>query len=308
MKAIVVPAFGGADVLSYVDIPEPHPQPNEVLIKVSAAGVGPWDALVREGKSALGQRLPFIPGADLSGTVEAVGSNVTDFRCGDAIYGVTNAQFTGAYAQLAICESAKIALKPRRLTFLQAASAPVVAVTAWQMVFEYANVQPGKTVLVHGAGGNVGAYAVQFAKFAGATVFGTGSSSDRDYVDSIGLDRFIDFRVEHFEEVAREVDAVLDTVGGDTLARSFSVTREGGTVVSIVSEPQPHPFPQSGRHAIFFIADVTRERLQKLTPLFDDGSIETRVGEVIPLQDARRAHEMLAGQRHQPGRIVLSVE
>lgn len=308
MKAIVVHTFGGPDVLSYSDVPVPKPASDEVIVKVRAAGVGPWDAWVREGKSALGQQLPVIPGADLSGTVYATGANSTAFEIGASVYGVTNPRFIGAYAEFAVCDATRLAAKPASLDFLEAASAPVVAVSAYQMVFEYAKVQPGQTVLIHGAGGNVGAYAVQCAKIAKARVIGTGSLSDRAYLESIGLDQFIDFRLERFEDVAHAVDAVLDTVGGDTLARSFAVTREGGTVVSSVSEPPPNLTSQSGRHGLFFLVDVTQDHLHKLAQLFDSAAIQARLGEVLPINEARRAHEMLAGAPHRSGRIVLDVE
>ena len=170
MKAVRVHAFGGLDAMSYEDVPKPAPGSGQALIRVAAAGVGPWDAWVREGKSVIPQPLPLTLGAELSGVIEAVGPDTAGLRHGDQIFGVTNARFTGAYAEYAIAEAAMIASKPARLTDVEAASAPVVACTAQQMLFDHAGVQKGQAVVVLGAAGNVGGYAVQLAQLAEARV------------------------------------------------------------------------------------------------------------------------------------------
>ena len=163
MKAVRVHRFGGIDAIEYEEVAVPAPGAGQVLVRVRASGVGPWDAWVREGKSALPQPLPLTLGSDLSGVVESVGSGVSAFRPGEEVFGVTNARFTGANAEYAVAEAGMLAAKPRRLTHLEAASVPVVASTAWQMVWDHGAVGPAKVVLVHGAAGNVGAYAVQLA-------------------------------------------------------------------------------------------------------------------------------------------------
>ena len=173
MKAVRVHAFGDLDAMVYEDVPRPSPGPGQVLIRVAATGVGPWDAWIREGKSVLPQPLPLVLGSDLSGVVEEVGPGVTGFGLGDAVFGVTNARFTGAYAEHAVADAGMIARKPATLGDLEAASMPVVASTAWQMLFDHAAVEAGSRVLVHGGAGNVGAYAVQFARLAGARVVAT---------------------------------------------------------------------------------------------------------------------------------------
>jgi NADPH:quinone reductase-like Zn-dependent oxidoreductase len=306
VKAVVVREFGAPDVLRFEDLPIPSPAPDEVVVRVHAAGVGPWDALVRSGKSGLPQPLPLIPGSDLSGTVFSAGENAASaFQRGMPVYGDTNPRFTGAYAEFAECLSAMLAPKPATLDFIEAASVPVVAVTAWQMLFEHARVQPGQSVLIHGAAGNVGAYAVQLAKHAGAFVIASATAGDREYVTSLGADRFIDWRAQRFDDAVQNVDVVLDTVGGDTLQRSFRVVRRGGIVVSSVSQPPQEDAERAGARAVFFFAAVTTHRLDKISALIDAGVLKTHVGEVLRLDQARTAHEMLAGAPHRPGKIVL---
>ncbi len=169
MRAALIRQFGPPSVIATADVPKPEPAAGQVLVRVKAAGVGPWDALIREGKAAVSPLLPLILGSDFSGIVEAAGSGVTDFKPGDEIYGATNPQFIDAYAEYACASAKMVARKPARLNDLQAASAPVVAVTASQILFEYAHAAAGQTVLIHGAAGNVGAYAVQLAKNAAST-------------------------------------------------------------------------------------------------------------------------------------------
>lgn len=307
MEAIVVHEFGPPAVLRFEEVPAPSPGSGEIAVRVEAAGVGLWDALAREGTIGLGQSPPLIPGADLAGTVLSVGTDAHEFRVGDSVYGSTNPLFTGAYAEVALCKAAMIGRKPANLDFIEAASVPVVGVTAWQMLFELAKVEPGQTVLVHGAGGNVGAYAVQLAKHTGARVIASGSARDRDYVVGLGAERFLDFRAEPFERAVHDVDAVIDTVGGEVLSHSFDVVRRGGIVVSSVEQPGDEDEKRSGARGVYFIVEVTARRLDALTDLFESGALKTRVGEILPLKDARQAHEMMAGVPHRPGRIVLQV-
>jgi NADPH:quinone reductase-like Zn-dependent oxidoreductase len=241
MKAVVVSEFGAPSVLELADIPKPQPDRDQVLVRVKAAGVGPWDAWIREGKSALPQPLPLIPGSDISGVIEATGSAVGAFRPGDEIYGVTNKRFTDGYAEYALAEAGMIAPKPRTLDHVQAASVPVVAVTAWQMLFEYANLSAGQLSLVHGAAGNVGAYAVQLAHQKGIRVVATASAHDAEYLRELGADQVIDYRTTRFDDVVKDVDAVIDLVGGETADRSYGVLKPGGVLVSAVVHPKRRP-------------------------------------------------------------------
>jgi NADPH:quinone reductase-like Zn-dependent oxidoreductase len=200
-----------------------------------------------------------------------------------------------------------IARLPESLGFPEAASAPVVAVTALQMLFDYAKAQSGQSVLIHGAGGNVGAYAVQLAAQAGLHVIATASAEDEPDVRRLGAATVIDYSNQRFEEVSPKVDIVLDTVGGETQERSFSVLAPGGTLVSVVSEPKPNSLRREDVRTVFFLVEVTTQRLDALSRSFDRGLLAPRVGSIVPLDQARTAHEMLAGAPHKKGKIVLRV-
>jgi NADPH:quinone reductase-like Zn-dependent oxidoreductase len=200
-----------------------------------------------------------------------------------------------------------MALKPKILNFVEAASAPVVAVTAWQMLFDYAQVTGGQSALIHGAAGNVGAYAVQLAKQAGLHVIATAGSVDSGYVRGLGADRIVDYRKERFEDSVSGVDVVIDTVGGETQHRSLRVLKPGGILVSVVSLVPEAAQKRFGVRATYFYVDVTTERLNKIAELFDKGKLITDVGTVLPLEEARMAHKMLDGAPHKRGKIVLSM-
>jgi len=307
MKAARIHRFGPPDVIVMDELPRPAPGQGEVSVRVANAGVGPWDALIRENKSVVSSPLPVILGSDLSGVVEAVGPGVTQFQPGDEVYGVTNPQFIGAYAEVALASANMIARKPPSLSFSEAASAPVVAVTAWQMLFDHAKVNAGQTALILGAGGNVGAYAVQLASRTGVQVFATASAQDVPYVQSFGASTVINYQRTRFEDVVPPVDVVFDTVGGEMRQRALEVVKPDGVLVSVVSEPLPDPGRSKPVRTVFFLVEVTTERLDKLSGLFGQGKLTARVGTVLPLEQVRKAHEMLDGKPHPPGKIVLSL-
>lgn len=308
MKAVRISQYGSVDVLQFTGIPCPEPGSGQIRVKVKAAGVGPWDALIREGKSVVPQTLPLMLGSDIAGIVDAIGSNASGLNVGDEVFGVTNEQFTGGYAEYALASPGTMALRPKALSFIEAASAPVVAVTAWQMLFEYAHAAAGQRVLVHGGAGNVGAYAVQLARNAGLEVIATASARDLEFVRSMGAMTVVDFQHARFEDVVAAVHVVLDTVGGETRERSFRVLKPGGTLVSIVSPPTPRETgANSGARSVFFIAEVTTARLNTISKLFDTGKLVAQVGTVLPLSEASVAHEMLEGAPHARGKIVLKV-
>ncbi len=306
MKASRVLRFGLPNVITNDDLPRPEPAAGQLLVRVKAAGVGHWDALVREGKLP-NEHLPLVLGFELSGIVEAIGAGVSGFKSGDEVYGATNDQLTGGYAEYAVPSARMMAQKPKTLNFIEAASTPIVTVTAWQMLFDYAQVTAGQTVLIHGAAGNVGAYAVQLASQAGLHVIATASSADLDYVRRLGAEEVVDYRTKRFEELLSGLDVVLDTVGGDTQQRSLRVLKRGGILVSVVSPVPDTAQERYGIRAAYFYVDVTTARLNKITELFDGGKLVTDVGTVLPLEKARVAHEMLEGAQHNRGKIVLSV-
>jgi NADPH:quinone reductase-like Zn-dependent oxidoreductase len=305
MKAARIHNFGSPDVVMVEDVPRPVPAAGELLVRVVAAGVGPWDALIREGKSKVSPSPPLTLGSDLSGVVAEVGPGVTGFSKGDQVFGVTNPGFCGAQAEFAVVIAGMIAQKPQRLSHIEAASVPVVAVTAWQMLFEYGQAKSGQTVLILGAAGNVGAYAVQLAATAGLHVIAAVRSKDTDYVRLLGAETVVDMIAERYEDSSGSIDLLLDTVGGEARERAIRVLKPGRMLVSVVSTD-----PTAGQfnvHSVFFYVDVTTLRLNVISNLIDRMHLNPRVGTVMPLRDVRCAHGMLAGAPHKPGKIVLQI-
>jgi NADPH:quinone reductase-like Zn-dependent oxidoreductase len=308
MLAWRVHKFGSPDVMRFERVLRPDPGRGEVLVKVEAVGVGPWDGWIRAGKSALPQPLPLTLGSDLSGEIVAVGPEVSDLRVGDQVYGVTNPRFIGAYAEYAVASAAMVSRKPSSLTHIEAASVPVIAVTAWQALFNQGHLEAGQRVVIHGAAGNVGAYAVQLARRAGVQTIATAASDDTAFARDLGANTVIDYKTQRFEDEVRDADAVIDLVGGETQQRSFQVLRRGGKLISAVSNPDQHLAQSHGVDAAFFLVNVTSQHLAEIAGLIDDGELRTRVGAVLPLADAREAHFMLDHLRPQPkGKIVLTV-
>ena len=305
MTAVRIERFGPPDVITIDSVPVPEPGSDELIVRVRAAGVGHWDALIRAGKVE-GEPLPLILGSELSGVIEAIGAGVSGFTAGDEVYGATNERFTGGYAEYAVASARRMAQKPSTLDFVRAAAVPVVAVTAWQMLFEYAQVTAGQTVLIHGAAGNVGACAVQLASQAGLHVIATAASTDFAYVHRLGAERVVDYRKARFEDSVAGVDVVLDTVGGETQQRSLQVLKPNGILVSSVSAVSPAVQRQHAVRAAYFYADVTTERLNRIAALLDTGQLAVDVGTQLPLEKARIAHDMLEGAPHNRGKIVLT--
>jgi NADPH:quinone reductase-like Zn-dependent oxidoreductase len=308
MIAIRIHKFGSTDVISVEQIEVPRPGQGEVLIRVQAAGVGPWDAWVRAGRSVLPQPLPLTLGSDVCGIIESVADGASGFVNGDAVFGVTNPRFTGGYAEYAVAASRMIAPKPKTLSAVEAASVPVVAVTAWQMLFHHAKAAAGQTVFVHGGAGNVGGYAVQLARRRGLRVIASAFDHDVEFVRNLGANEVVSIASPRIAEFARSADAVIDTVGGESQRLLFTLVKPGGIIVSSVSPPSPESAEQQGIRTIFFVVDVNTADLERLTEMFDAGELSASVGTILPLTEARQAHEMLEGKRsHKPGKIVLQV-
>ena len=308
MRAAQVTQYGGPHVIRVVDVPIPEPGSGQLRVRVHAVGVGPWDALIREGHSGVPQTLPLILGSDVAGAVDAIDPDVTNFAVGDEVYGLTNEHFTGGYAEYAVVSAASMARKPKSLTFIEAASVPVVAVTAWQMLFDYAHAIAGQKVLILGAAGNVGAYAVQLARNAGLGVFAIASSNDLEYLLKLGATTVLDYRRIRFEDLARTIDIVIDTVGGDARLQSLRVLKPGGILVSAVYSPMPtDAAAEAGVRAVTLIVKVTTAQLTTIAELFDRAKLIAQVGAALPLADAQVAHRMLAGAPHPRGKIVLNV-
>jgi NADPH:quinone reductase-like Zn-dependent oxidoreductase len=308
MLAARVHRFGGPDVIQLETVPLPQVRSGEVLVRVAAAGVGPWDGWIRAGKSALPQPLPLTLGSDLAGSIVAIGPDVHGFAIGDPVFGVTNTRFTDAYAGYAIAQAGMIAAMPTTLDPIAAASVPVIAVTAQQALFDQAGLANGQTVLIHGAAGNVGRYAVQLAHRAGMEVVATAAADDLDEVRALGADRVIDYRTHRFEDQVSAVDAVVDLVGGDLQLRSIGVLKPGGALISAVSQPDAEAARQRDVRATFFLVDVTTSALTAIGAAIDRGALQVRVGATLPIRDVRIAHEMLDGLHPRPsGKIVLTL-
>lgn len=306
MKAARIHRFGGPEVIVIDDLDVPVPAAGEVLVRVDAAGVGPWDALIRSGRSVVDQPLPLTLGSDLCGTVVGVGDAHSGFAPGERVFGSTNAQFVGAYAEFAVASAEKLAPAPRSVDAVTSAGLPVAAVTAWQML-ERVHAGAGQTVVVHGAGGSVGRLAVQLAHRRGARVIATSRNADVMPLADLGAEAVVDLDGEDLVRTVRAADAVLDTVGSTTHARSFEILRRGGSLVSIVTPPDADVARSHGVDASFLLVDVRGDDLRRIAAWIDDGSLQFTLGRVLPLERAREAHELLDGLRPRPpGKIVLA--
>lgn len=309
MKAIRVHRFGGPEVMAYEDVARPMPGAEELLVQVEAAGVGPWDAWIRAGRSALTQPLPLTLGADFAGIVEEVGQGVSEFRSGAEVYGVTNPLFTGAYAQYAVAKAAMLAQRPTTMGFIEAASLPVIAVTAWQMLFDYAKIRPGQRVLILGAAGNVGSIAIQLARLHQAYTIAGFSSDDANRLRRLGADQVIDFRAGAAIGALPPVGAVIDAAGGEKQRLGITMLRPGGYIVSSVSAPDPLLLKNRGVNGTFFLVQATTHGLRQIADLIDSGALQSHVGAVMALSEAQIAHQMLDGTKpYVLGKSVLTVK
>jgi NADPH:quinone reductase-like Zn-dependent oxidoreductase len=308
MMAARLNHFGPPEMIAVGSTAVPQPRELEVLVRVCAAGVGPWDALVRTGRSGLAETLPLTLGAEISGVVEKVGANTTGFAPGDEVFGATNPLFVNGYAEYAVVSARMIAKKTAALPHVEAAAMPVVGVMAWQMLFDHAAVCEGQTVVVHGGAGNVGAYAVQLAHARKLRVIATVRNGDANYVRGLGADEVINTETANFADFARRADAVIDTVGGTLQDQLFTLVKPGGIVVSSVSRPNAKLGQRRDVRTGYFIVDVNTMQLTRLADMHADKELVVPVGSVLPLGAARAAHEMLAGTRaHSRGKIVLRV-
>ena len=306
MKAIVVHQYGGPEVLKYEDAPRPEPKENEVLVRVIASGVNPADPLIVSGKYAkeFGTHLPLIPGYDVAGVVEKTGATITKLKVGDPIYAYV--LWGGGWAQYAVVTEGEAAIKPQSLTYVEAAAVPLAALTAWQALIDTAKLSAGQTVLIHGGSGGVGSFAIQIAKARGAKVIATASTPNQDLLKQLGADVAIDYTKTKFEEVAKDVDVVLDPVGKDTLARSYGVVKKGGIVVSLVSRVDQAELDKHEIRGTPIAAKPNADELAEITKLIDEKKIKPIVSQVMPLTDAVKADEQ-AATHHTRGKIVIKI-
>lgn len=303
MKAVRIHALGGPDVLRFEDVPKPEPGPGELLVRVQAAGVNPVDWKIREGR--LGQvPLPSIMGSDFSGVIESVGADVKGFQTGETVFGGVSDE-SGSYAEYALAPPTRVAEKPASLDHLRAAALPIAALTAWQALFDKADLKRGQKILIHAAAGGVGSFAVQFAKWKGASVIGTASARNAGYVRDLGADEVIDYQATRFEEKARGMDVVLDTIGGDTQERSWKVLKRGGILVSLVQPPSEKAAADHGVRGLILRASTRGDQLARIADLVVQGVVKVHVDVALPLREARKAQE-LSREGHTRGKIVLT--
>ncbi len=308
MKAVRIHSYGGVDVLVYENAPRPAPGAGEVLVRVTATSVNPFDCAVRAGYMAgyFNHTLPLILGTDVSGVIEAVGAGVTAFKPGDSVYARAGVTRDGAYAEYVVIAASDVAAKPLSLDHVHAAALPHVTLTAWQALFELAQLTSSQTVLIHGAGGGVGHMAVQLARWRGAKVIGT-ASANLDLVRELKVDQAIDYAAAPFENSVSGVDVVLDIAGGDVQERSWKVLKPGGILVSTVQAPSPETAAAHGmRQAMVYSAPPIGETLTQVAALVDAGTLKPHVAAVMPLADVARAHTLIEG-RHTRGKLVLQV-
>ena len=306
MKAVVVHEYGGPEVLKYEDAPRPEPKENELLVRVIAAGVNPVDALIRSGKYAksFGTNLPLIPGYDIAGIVEKAGAKISKLKIGDPIYAYV--MWGGGYAEYALANEGEAATKPKSLNFVDAAAVPLAALTAWQAMIDTAKLSAGQTVLIHGGSGGVGSFAIQIAKARGAKVIATASTPNQDLLKQLGADVAIDYTKTKFEDVAKDVDVVLDSVGKDTLLRSYGVVKKGGFIATLVAQPDQAELDKHGIRGAPISVKPNASELAEITKLIDEKKIKPIVSLVLPLTEAVKAQEQ-AATHHTRGKIVLKI-
>jgi len=308
MKAIVIHEYGGPEVLKYEDVPRPEPKEDQILVRVIAAGVNPVDEAPRSERSAkfFGITLPFIPGYDIAGMVEKTGAKITKFKPGDSVYAYLSLKDGGGYAEYAVATEVEAAPKPKSMSFVEAASVPVVALTAWQALIDTAKLSAGQTVLIHGGSGGVGSFAIQIAKIRGAKVIATASTANQDLLKQLGADVAIDYTKAKFEDVAKNVDVVLDSVGKDTLARSYGVVKKGGFIVTLVARIDQAELDKHGIRGASLGVEPDSNELTEIGKLIAEKKIKVIISQTLPLAGAVKAQKQIA-TGHTRGKIVLKV-
>lgn len=312
MKAIRVHRYGGPEELKVEQIPRPKPSAGEVLVRIHAAGVLPYDWKYRQGefKEIRPAKFPYIPGSSFAGTIEEVGEGVTEFQKGQAVFGRSE---QGTYAEYTTASSKALSLKPKHLSFEEAVTIPASALPAWITLFHNGGLTTGEKVLIHAAAGGFGLLAVQLAKWKGARVIGTCSTKNVDFVYALGADTVIDYTSEQFELKASDVDLVIDTIGGQTLEKSFSVLKQGGRLLSIVEKPSAVKAKEHQIHVVkptvqsMPTPEEQQQISQQMAQMIAEGKIKSVINQKFPLHEVQQAHA-LSQKGHGRGRIVLQIK
>jgi NADPH:quinone reductase-like Zn-dependent oxidoreductase len=309
MKAIRFHDYGGPETLRLEEVPKPKPANNEVLVRVHATSVNPIDWKIRAGylKQLLPYTLPLIPGWDLSGVVESTGSAASKWRPGDAVFGRRDIKQQGATAEYIAMNETELLAKPDSMDHVTAAAIPLAALTAWQALFDTGGLQSGQTVLIHGGAGGVGHFAIQLAKLKGATVIATASGRNQDFLRQLGADQPVNYETTPFEEVARDVDVVIDSFGGNIRARSWSTLKKGGILVAILGPaPDPKDAENHGVRQALMWAHWDAAQLTEIVNLITSGAVKPYVDAVFPLAEAAKAQE-LSAKGHVRGKVVVHI-
>ena len=304
MKAIRLHVRGGPEAFAYEEAPRPSPGEAEVLVRVHAAGVIHTElswSTTSTTQSGEPRPLPVIPGHEFSGEIAALGPEVRDVHVGDLVYGLNDWYRDGTSAEYCVARVSDLADKPTSIDHIHAAATPISALTAWQALVERAGLVAGQRVLIHGAAGGVGNLAVQLAHSRGARVTATASAANLEFVRGLGAEEVIDYRAQRFEDVVRDVDVVFDTVGGETLERSWGVLKPGGRLVTVAASGEQTTDERI--RAAYFIVEPSRTQLEEIARLIDAGALRPVVGAVFPLAEARQAYESKPGR----GKVVLRV-
>jgi len=309
MKAVRFHAYGTPEVLVYEDVAKPEPAAGEVLVKVHATSVNPIDWKIRAGhlRGFRDYPLPFILGWDVSGVIESVGAGVTQWKAGDQVYGRPDIGRSGAYAEYIAVREAELARKPKSLDHVHSAAIPLAGLTAWQALFDAGGLTPGQKVLIHAAAGGVGHLAIQFAKLKDLYGAGTASGRNQEYLKQLGCDLPINYETTRFEDVVRDFDAVIESMGGEVRKRSWKVLKKGGILVALIGPPPSEEDAKAhGVRAAIIWAQTKTDQLAEFARLADSGQLRPEIAAVFPLRDAAQAHQM-SQTEHVRGKIVLQV-
>ncbi len=312
MKAVRIHAYGDTSVLKYEDASVPEFGPDDVLIKVHAAGINPVDWKIRQGLVNYSNKakFPLILGRDVSGVIEKQGALVTRFKPGDKVISVSDPMRDGSYAEYMVVQASNVAFAPKDLPLIFAAGIPLASQTAWVALFDNAQLKSGQNVLILGGSGGVGTFAVQLVKIAGANVLATTSTKNIDFVKSLGADVVIDYQSEDIGAKAKDIDVVFDTIGGDTQSEAFKVIRKGGTMVSTlnVDEKTAEKYQVKAKSFLMMSSNMMSNgaRLQEISGLIDRQLLKVKIDSIFPLTEAKAAHKL--SQTHKAvGKIILEV-
>lgn len=304
MKAIRIHQYGHADQMALERVQRPKAGKGQVLVKIHDAGVNPVDWKIREGymKDIRPTSFPYTMGQDFAGEVEAVGAGISGFKKGDKVFGFAQ----GSYAEYAVASPDGLAHIPLMVNYEQAASLPTAGLTAWQLVTDVAKVARGQSVLILGAGGGVGMFTVQFAKRAAARVIATASREDFSFLKELGAEQIIDYKTERFEDIVKDVDVVIDLVGGETLRRAYTTVKPNGLIVTTVGPANEAEARQHNARVMQFVMQRNADELAQLGNLMNGGEVTSRISKVVPLADARAAED-ISQLGHPHGKVILRV-